>query len=268
MSEDQEKSTKPDMSANGIAERAAEIANRSSEEPLPELPVPLEGSHRMGRRMSRLASGRDRFAGLTEATRRTGEATRRTFVGARNAAGWLSGQVLAMAPRIKVRSQAELRAQFPDRDTEDIADALVDGAARATAAAGGAAGLAAVLPVLPAFPAEIAAETLVVVGVEIKLIAELHEVYGVPAPGSGAQRMTMYVAAWASRRGVAVVPGGILFAAGSPIARLLRRRLAARAGRSAFALGPLLTGAAAGAYLNARETRRLGRQIRRDLRGG
>jgi hypothetical protein len=188
--------------------------------------------------------------------------------GARNAAGWLAGQVLAMAPRIKVRTAAELRAQFPGRDTEDIADALVDGAARATAAAGGAAGLAAVLPVLPAFPAEIAAETLVVVGVEIKLIAELHEIYGVPAPGSATQRMMTYVAAWASRRGVAVVPGGVLFAAGSPLARLLRRRLAARAGRSALALGPLLTGAAAGAYLNARETRRLARQIRRDLRGG
>jgi hypothetical protein len=46
----------------------------------------------------------------------------------------------------------------------------------------------------------------------------------------------------------------------------LRRRLAARAGRSAFSLGPLLTGAAAGAYLNSRETRRLGQDVRRDLR--
>ena len=54
--------------------------------------------------------------------------------------------------------------------------------------------------------------------------------------------------------------------AGSPLARLLRRRLAARAGRSAFSLGPLLTGAALGAFLNGRETRRLGQDIRRDLR--
>ena len=41
---------------------------------------------------------------------------------------------------------------------------------------------------------------------------------------------------------------------------------AARGGRSAFSLGPLLTGAAAGAYLNSRETRRLGQEVRRDLR--
>jgi hypothetical protein len=233
-----------------VAEQAAEIATRTSEQPVSVL------------------DARRRLRRATEAARRAGGATRQVTAGARNAAGWLSGQVLAMAPRIKVRTAAELRAQFPGRDTEDIADALVDGAVRATAAAGGAAGLAAVLPVLPAFPAEVAAETLVVVGVEIKLIAELHEIYGVPVQGSTTQRMMTYVAAWASRRGVAVVPGGILFAAGSPFAKLLRRRLAARAGRSALALGPLLTGAAAGAYLNARETRRLARQIRRDLRGG
>jgi hypothetical protein len=42
--------------------------------------------------------------------------------------------------------------------------------------------------------------------------------------------------------------------------------LVARAGRSAFSLAPLLTGAAAGAYLNSRETRRLGQDVRRDLR--
>jgi hypothetical protein len=58
----------------------------------------------------------------------------------------------------------------------------------------------------------------------------------------------------------------VVFAAGSPLGQLLRRRLAARAGRSAFSLGPLLTGAAAGAVLNSRETRKLGREIRQDLR--
>ena len=63
-----------------------------------------------------------------------------------------------------------------------------------------------------------------------------------------------------------MIPGGVAFAAGSPLMQLLRRRLVARAGRSAFSLGPLLTGAAAGAYFNGRETRRLGLQIRDDLR--
>ena len=78
--------------------------------------------------------------------------------------------------------------------------------------------------------------------------------------------MSAYLAAWAHRRGVFMIEGGLIFAAGSPLARLLRRRLAIRAGRSAFSLGPMLTGAAAGALFNRRETRKLGREIQRDLR--
>jgi hypothetical protein len=173
---------------------------------------------------------------------------------------------MAMAPRLRVRDQAALRRQFPGQSPEEIADALIEGASRAAAAAGGAVGVWAALPTLPAFPAEVAAETLIMVGIEIKLIAELHEAYGTPAPGTFPERMGAYVAAWANRRGVYMIPGGLVLATGSPLARQLRRRLAARAGRSAFSLGPLLTGAAAGAYLNSRETRRLGQVMRRDLR--
>jgi hypothetical protein len=173
-----------------------------------------------------------------------------------------------MAPRLRVRDQAALRRQFPGRSADEIADALIDRAAHASAAAGGAAGVWAVLPVVPAFPAEVAAETLVVVGIEIKLTAELHEAYGTPAPGRPAERMGAYVAAWAHRSGVFMIPGGLALVTGSPLARQLRRRLAARAGRSAVSLAPLLTGAAAGAYFNSRETRRLGQAVRRDLRRG
>ncbi len=179
---------------------------------------------------------------------------------------WLSGQVLAMAPRLPVRDQATLRAQFPGRSPDERASALVDGAGRATAAVGAAVGAWAVLPFVPAMGAEIATETLAVVGIEIKLVAELHEAYGMRAPGNLIERMTAYVGSWARRRGVSVAPGGLVLAAGSPLARLLQRRLAARAGRSAFSLGPLLTGAAAGALINRHETRKLGRIITDDLR--
>jgi len=48
----------------------------------------------------------------------------------------------------------------------------------------------------------------------------------------------------------------------------VRRRLAARVRRSTFSLAPLFTGAIAGAVLNRRETRRLGRDIVADLRRG
>lgn len=237
-----------------LAEQAAEVATRTSEE-----------AQRQSR-TQRIKGLATRTARATQPGRRTRATINAAARGTRWTAGWLSAQVLAMAPRLKVRDDQTLRDQFPGQSTEDIADALVDGAARASAAAGGAAGLAAVLPVLPAFPAEIVTETLVVVGIEIKLVAELHEIYGAPAHGAPAQRMMSYVASWANRRGITVLPGGVVFAAGSPLSRLLRRRLTARTARSTASLGPLLTGAAAGAYLNGRETRRLGGQIRRDLR--
>jgi len=246
--------TAPDELTLRAAEVAADVA---------EAERPQEQRRLAGAFTKAVASGA-RVAGQSTrvAQRGVGAARRRAGLGT----GWLAAQVTAMAPRLRVRNQAALQAQFPGQSAEDIADALVDGAAHAAAAAGGAAGVWAVVPALPAFPAEIAAETLVLVGIEIKLIAELHEAYGSPAPGNRAERMSAYVAAWAHRRGVSMIPGGVIFAAGSPLTRLLRRRLAARAGRSAFSLGPLLTGAAAGAYLNSRETRRLGQDIRRDLR--
>jgi hypothetical protein len=234
-----------------IAEQAAELATEVSEAPGPR------ERQRLARSLAEMARSGARVTGrgVQVARRRVGMGT-----------GWLAAQVTVMAPRLRVRDRAALQAQFPGLPTEDIADALVEGASRAAAAVGAAVGAWAVLPVPPAFPAEIAAETLALVGIEIKLVAELHEIYGLPATGSGVDRMTAYVAAWAHRRGVFLVPGGLALAAGSPLARRLRLRLAARAGRSAFSLGPLLTGAVAGAMLNRRETHRLGHEIRSDLR--
>jgi hypothetical protein len=242
-----EAQTEPDE----ISLRAAEVAADVTEAERPR------DRQRLAAAFARAASSGARVAGRgTRAVRR----------GAGSGTSWLAAQVTAMAPRLRVRDRAALQAQFPGQSPEEIADALIEGASRASAAAGGAAGVWAALPALPAFPAEVAAETLVLVGIEIKLIAELHEIYSTPAAGNIAERMSAYVAAWAHRRGVFMIPGGVVLATGSPLARLLRRRLAARAGRSAFSLGPLLTGAAAGAYINSRETRRLGRDIRRDLR--
>ena len=239
-------------SATDISVRAAEVATDVSETDQPQERRRLVSSVHQGRGLGR---ARPAGRGTRAVQRRAGDGT-----------GWLADQVVAMAPRLRVRDEAALRAQFPGKSPDEIADALIEGAARAAAAAGGAAGMAAALPVLPAFPVEIAAETLVLVGIELKLVAELHEVYGSPAPGKFPERMSAYVASWAHRRGVFMIEGGLIFAAGSPLARLLRRRLVGRAGRSAFSLGPMLTGAAAGALFNRRETRKLGREIQRDLR--
>jgi hypothetical protein len=179
---------------------------------------------------------------------------------------WLTAQVVAMGPRLRIRDQATLRARYPGKSDDEIAQRLVENAARAAAAVGGATGAWAALPALPAFPAEVAAETLATVGIEIKLVAELHEVYGMPATGSTTERARAYLGSWASRRGVYAVDGGLLLIAGSPLARQLTRRLAARVRRSTFSLAPLFTGAVAGALLNRRETRKLGHQIRDELR--
>lgn len=241
----------PETHATDISLRAAEVAADVSETDRPQERRKLVSAFTKAAASSARAAGR----GTRVVRRRAGSGT-----------GWLLGQVVAMAPRLRVRDQAALQAQFPGQSGDEIADALIAHAAHAAAAAGGAAGVAAALPVLPAFPAEIAAETLVMVGIELKLVAELHEAYGTPAPGNLAERMSAYLAAWAHRRGVFMIEGGLILAAGSPLTRLLRRRLAARLGRSAFSLGPLLTGAAAGAMFNSRETKRLGRDIQRDLR--
>lgn len=248
----------PETEPDEISVRAAEVAADVTEAKAPQ------DRQRLAAAFSKAAGSGARLAG--RGTRAAGRRLGVVRQGAGSGTGWLAGQVTAMAPRLRVRDQAALQAQFPGQSAEEIADALIDGAAHASAAAGGAAGVWAALPVPPAFPAEVAAETLVLVGIEIKLIAELHEAYGTPAPGKLPERMSAYVAAWAHRRGVFMIPGGLVLATGSPLARLLRRRLAARVGRSAFSLAPLLTGAAAGAYFNSRETRRLGQAVRRDVR--
>jgi hypothetical protein len=200
-----------------------------------------------------------------ELSRLTGRSGRAGWRGVLSGGRWLTAEVLAMAPRLPVRDQRRLREQFPGMGPEELADVLIHGAGRAAAVVGAGAGAAMVLP-LPSAPVEIAVETLALVGIEIKLVAELHEVYGMRAPGSTSERMLAYVSAWAHRRGVALAPAGLVVAAGSPLRRLLRRRLIARAARGAMSLGPLLTGAIAGAALNRIETRRLGHDVREDLR--
>jgi hypothetical protein len=241
----------PETEGTDISRRAAEVVADFSETETPQEQRRVMSAFTRAVNSSARAAGR----GTRAVRRRAGDG-----------AGWLADQVVAMAPRLRVRDQAALAAQFPGRSPDEVADALIEGAARAAAAAGGAVGMVSALPVLPAFPAEIAAETLILVGIELKLVAELHEAYGTPAPGKFPERMSAYVGAWAHRRGVFMIEGGLIFAAGSPLARLLRRRLVGRAGRSAFSLGPALTGAAAGALFNRRETRKLGREIQRDLR--
>jgi hypothetical protein len=95
-------------------------------------------------------------AAIGHTARRSAHTTGRGFsIGGK----WLSSQVLALAPRLPVRDLAALRAQFPDRSPDDLASALIEGAARASAAVGVAVGAWAVLPFPPAAGVEIATRT-------------------------------------------------------------------------------------------------------------
>ncbi|MGO9780733.1 MAG: hypothetical protein ACLPKE_06260 [Streptosporangiaceae bacterium] len=246
-----------------LVRRGSDLARRSPD-------LVRRGSDLARRSPDLVRSGPDLVRRGSAGTRRgtgvVGRGTRLAGRGVQRGSRWLAGEVLALAPRLPVRDQATLRGQFPGKSPDELADALIEGASRASAAVGATVGIWSVLPVAPAFPAEIVTETLTLVGIEIKLIAELHEVYDMRPPGDFASRMTAFVGAWAHRGGVTLTPGGVVLAMGSPLGRRLQRRLAARAGRSAISLGPLLTGAAAGALLNRRETRRLGQEIHDELR--
>nr|WP_238580691.1 hypothetical protein [Streptomonospora alba] len=178
-----------------------------------------------------------------------------------------------IAPRIPVRDRETLAAHYHGLDGEELADALVRNATRTTTAVGAAGGaLAAVQftapPLLLTVPAQIVAETVLVASVEVKLIAELHEVHGAPASGSRLQRTTGYLGAWARKRGIDPVssPEALPVTLGAAAKAALRRRLMRLLGRHMTTLGPYLTGAVAGGTLNRSATRALAKSVRADLR--
>lgn len=187
---------------------------------------------------------------------------------------WLVDLVEQVAPHVPVRDLVTLRTHHGGLSGDELAAALVRSATVATASVGAAGGaLAAVQhaapPTLLAAPVQLTAETLAVVAVELKLVAELHVVYGRAPVGTPAQVAAAYVAAWATKRGVdapAGVPAlGVVL--GVAARQQLRRRLSRRLARNVTTMAPLLTGAVAGAELNRRETRSLGEAMIGELRG-
>jgi len=186
---------------------------------------------------------------------------------------WVVDSVMDVAPHIQVRDLETLKAHHDGLEGDALAERLVRNAARAAtgigAAGGGVAAIEwAVTPTLMSAPVLLAAETVAVVAVEIKLIAELHEVYGNPVPGNGTQRAVTLLQAWSHQRGInPLVPGrGIAVVLGTAARKDLRDRLVRRLGRNLTMFGPMLTGAAVAGYLNRRSTLALGTAIIADLR--
>jgi hypothetical protein len=191
---------------------------------------------------------------------------------------WLAETVVETVPHIPVRDAATLSEQYGYRTGDRLAAEVIRSASRTTAGLGAVAGALAGLeelapPTWVAIPAELLVETLAVVAVEMKLVAELQEVYGMPVTGTPTERSMAIIRAWAETRGVSarslVTPGGLsdVFGRGTrqELTRLIQRRLIRRAMRSMSALAPLMAGAVAGAELNRRATRTLGEKVAHDL---
>jgi hypothetical protein len=222
-------------------------------------------------RISRDGGERDQRRLFTDLVRAVGANARAAVMGGGR---WLADTLVETVPKLPVRDAATLRAQYPGSTDDELADRLVAAAAKATMAVGAAGGALAAVefaapPTLLSVPVQLAAETLAVAAMEVKLVAELHEIYGARLPGSGRDRAIAYLQAWTSRRGIDPLnPRIIAHGLGAAAKRQIRRRLVGRAGRNVSTLGPFLTGAVAGAAVNRRETQRLAAQILADLRAG
>ncbi|KJY45336.1 hypothetical protein VR46_15355 [Streptomyces sp. NRRL S-444] len=172
---------------------------------------------------------------------------------ARAAVLHIADRIIENAPRVPVRDLATLRAQFPGLGPDQLADKLI--------------GAAAMLPVPPAMPAELAAEVTGVAMIELKLIAELHEVYGLRAPGNLKDRSLAYLTSWTEERGVDLTkPTTLNIALGGQMKRELRQQILKRTFRNLPNLMPFMVGAAVGAVMNRRDTRKLAEKVRADLR--
>jgi hypothetical protein len=203
---------------------------------------------------------------------------RRAGAGAVGGGRWLADTVVEIIPHIPVRDLATLQEHHYGATGGALASEIIRNAARMTAAVGATTGaLAAAEDLSPpswiVLPIELILETLVVAAIEMKLVAELHEVYGRPVPGQGADRALALSRAWAERRGVTpqslVTGGGLSDVLGrgtrNEIMRLVRRRLMSRTLRNTTSLAPFLIGAVAGAEINRRATANVGDAVVRDL---
>ncbi|MFE9782897.1 hypothetical protein ACFYPA_32725 [Streptomyces sp. NPDC005775] len=205
-------------------------------------------------------TGAGRLKSVKRGVRKGGES-------AKAAIGHIADLIIDTAPRVPVRDLATLRKHFPGKGPDEIADRLIAGASRATATVGAGIGAAAMMPVPPAMLAELAAEITGVAAIEMKLVAELHEVYGLRPPGNLAQRSTAYLTSWTEERGIDVAhPTTVNTALGGQMKRELRQQIMKRTVRDLPNLIPFMIGAAVGAMMNRRDTKKLAERVRKDLR--
>jgi hypothetical protein len=201
-----------------------------------------------------------------------GASARRAGAAAVASGRWMIELLEEFSPYMPVRDLATLRAQYDGLAGDELAERLIEVAARATGAIGAAGGLAASIefsapPFLLAAPVPVVAETIAVVCLEVKLVAELHEVYGMAVVGTPTVRAAAYLGSWTRRRGIDAAAGRPAMVAmfTGTARRELRRRVIRRGAKNTVTLLPFVAGATAGASLNSRETRALGERVAKDL---
>ena len=256
---------------------------RPPDPPAAAVPTPAPGAGRrtasLGELVARVATDPadpgDRRRQLGALIRALGGAARGAGAGVRGLGQLLADTLTDAAPRIPVRDAATLRSHHPGRSDDEIADALVRNAGRSTGTFGAALGaLAAVeFAAPPSYllaPVQLAAETLAVAAVEVKMVAELHELLRRAGPSAaGTQRAAAYLMSWMHQRaldpqvGIAGLSAVLGLAAKGELRTVLMRRM----GRSTSKVAPFLAGAVAGAAVNRRVTRTLGDRVTAELRG-
>lgn len=197
---------------------------------------------------------------------------------------WLAEVTLDVAGHLPVRDLDTLRAHHNGRAGALLSGPLIRNASLASATVGATTGaLAAASTTNPAgwatLPIELAAETLLVVGVEMKLVGELHEAAGYPLAHDLRASGPLIARSWVDVRGLAPsdlalllrpAEGGALAAtatnllghqARDQLIAQIRRRLVGRAGRNTATLLPLFAGAVIGGEINRRASRKLGATV-------
>lgn len=256
------------------------------------VPVPSEASDAVDVELARAVGeaigdeqggrfDRHQLRGILGAARRSASAAGTTAVGSGR---WLAAVTLETAGHLPVRDLETLRAHHDGKAGALLSKPLIRNASLASAAVGATTGsLAALSQTTPAtwaaMPIELAAETLVVVAIEMKLAAELHEAAGYAVARDLRRNGPMIARAWSETRGLDATELAMLLRPGhgptavSTASELLgrsardqlinqiRRRLLRRAGRNTASFIPLMAGAVVGGALNQRTTRRFGLQV-------
>ncbi|HEX7133916.1 MAG TPA: hypothetical protein VF228_15170 [Iamia sp.] len=237
------------------------------------------------------ATGREERLSAGQVKRIAGLAARsaRAAGGKAVASGrWLADITVDVPTHIPLRDLETLRAHHDGLSGAYLAKALIRNASLTSGAVGATTGaLAAASEASPAtwatLPIELAVETLIVVGIEMKLAGELHEAAGYRVAHDLRSHGPLLARAWSETRGIdpnelarLARPGahGMVAqtaaeimgrSARDQLTLQIRRRLMRRAGRNTVTFVPLMAGAVAGGALNRRATRHFGLAMARTL---